>query len=87
MFEKPKIDEIKKYCKDRKNGVDSEAWFDFYESKGWMIGKNKMVNWQAAVRTWERKGNAPTQKRRDETNETLEKMKKWEKEREEFEKV
>ena len=27
---------------------------DFYASKGWMVGKNKMKDWKAAVRTWER---------------------------------
>ena len=27
-------------------------WLSFYESKGWMIGKNKMKNWKAAIRTW-----------------------------------
>lgn len=29
-----------------------EKWFDFYQGKGWMIGKNKMKDWKAAVRTW-----------------------------------
>ena len=30
----------------------SEKWFDYYESNGWLVGKNKMKNWRAAVRTW-----------------------------------
>jgi hypothetical protein len=37
--------------------VDANTWHDFYSSKGWMIGKNKMKDWEAAVRTWEHKGN------------------------------
>lgn len=51
---KPTLDEIKKYCIERNNNVDPSKWFDFYESKGWMIGKNKMKDWKAAVRTWEK---------------------------------
>jgi hypothetical protein len=53
-FIKPSIEEIKKYCLVRKNDICPEAFFDFYESNGWIIGKNKMEDWQAAVRNWER---------------------------------
>ena len=49
----PMIQEIISYCLDRKNGIDAQHFFDFYQSKGWMIGKNKMKDWKAAVRTWE----------------------------------
>ena len=54
-FKKPSIDQIKSYCKDRNNNIDAEAFIDFYESKDWKIGKNKMKDWKAAVRTWERR--------------------------------
>ena len=50
----PTPDEVKEYCKERNNGVDPEKWFDHYSARGWMIGKNKMKDWRAAVRTWER---------------------------------
>jgi hypothetical protein len=50
----PTLEDVSKYCLDRKNGVDPKKWFDHYEAKGWLIGKNKMVNWQAAIRTWEK---------------------------------
>lgn len=60
---KPSVEEIKQYCLDRNNGIDAEQFFDFYESKNWFVGKNKMKNWQAAVRTWEkRKQQNPTSK-------------------------
>ena len=60
---KPSVEEIKQYCLDRNNGIDAEQFFDFYESKNWYVGKNKMKNWQAAVRTWEkRKQQNPTSK-------------------------
>lgn len=54
-FVPPTYEEVKAYCDERKNHVDANKFIDFYESKGWMIGKNKMKNWQAAVRTWEQK--------------------------------
>lgn len=53
-FSSPSLDEIKKYCQERNNNVNPEAFFNFYESKGWMVGKNKMKDWKAAIRTWER---------------------------------
>ena len=56
-FVKPTIIDIKEYCKERKNNVDAETFFDFYESNGWKVGKNKMKNWKASVRTWEKSRN------------------------------
>lgn len=53
-FVKPSIEEVESYCKERQNGIDAQRFIDFYESKGWLIGKNKMKDWKAAVRTWER---------------------------------
>ena len=52
-FKKPKILDIESYCLERKNKIDAERFFNYYESKGWMVGKNKMKNWKAAVRNWE----------------------------------
>ena len=54
-FYPPTLDEVKQYCEERKNNIDPMAFIDFYSSKGWMIGKNRMEDWKAAVRTWERK--------------------------------
>lgn len=54
-FAPPSVKDVRAYCEERKNGVDPEAFVNFYESKGWMIGKNKMKDWKACVRTWERK--------------------------------
>ena len=52
-FIPPTVEEIREYCADRKNGIDAQTFMDFYASKGWMIGKNKMKDWKAAIRTWE----------------------------------
>ena len=54
-FKKPTIQDIEKYCKERNNGINAEAFYDFYESKGWWVGKNKMKDWKACVRTWEQR--------------------------------
>lgn len=53
-FIPPTVDEVAAYCRERKNDINAESFVDFYESKGWLIGKNKMKDWRAAVRTWER---------------------------------
>ena len=60
-FTPPTVDEVREYCLERNNGIDPEAFVDFYASKGWMVGKNHMKDWEAAVRTWEqkRKQSAP----------------------------
>ena len=53
LFKKPTLDEVKNYCILRKNNIEAESFIDFYESKNFMIGKNKMKDWKACVRTWE----------------------------------
>jgi len=52
-FSPPTIDEVKAYCRERNKGVDPERWYNHYTANGWMVGKNKMKDWKAAVRTWE----------------------------------
>ena len=55
-FVKPTLEEIKAFCDERKNSVDPQAFFDYYEKVGWVYGKNKIAikDWKACVRTWER---------------------------------
>jgi hypothetical protein len=50
----PTLDEVRAYCAERNNNVDPEKWYDHYSSNGWMVGRTKMKDWKAAVRTWER---------------------------------
>ncbi len=54
-FSPPSVEEVRAYCDERENGIDPEAFVDFYSSKNWMVGKNKMKDWKASVRTWERR--------------------------------
>lgn len=55
-FVAPTLDEVRAYCQERQNGVDAERFIDYYTSNGWQVGKNKMKDWKACVRTWERNG-------------------------------
>lgn len=59
-FLRPSVEEIKAYCDERGNGIDAEAFWSFYESKGWVVGKSPMKSWKAAMVTWEktRKGES-----------------------------
>jgi len=50
----PDIEWVRDYCKSRNNTIDPEIWYDFYQSKGWCVGKTKMKDWEASIRTWER---------------------------------
>lgn len=63
LFIPPDIEEVKEYCKERKNEIDPQKFLDFYQSKGWMVGKNKMKDWKACVRTWENNGNKIKEKK------------------------
>lgn len=54
-FTPPTVDEVRAYCMERRNGVDPEAFIDFYASKGWRVGNQPMKDWKACVRTWERR--------------------------------
>lgn len=62
-FVPPTFIEVKTYCDERMNGVDPQRFIDFYEAKGWYLGKNKIKNWKACVRTWEN-NNAKSNQRK-----------------------
>jgi hypothetical protein len=54
-FTIPSPDEVEAYCKERNNNISGSEFVDHYTSNGWMVGKNKMKDWKAAIRTWEQK--------------------------------
>ena len=56
-FSPPSVDDVRAYCAENGYGIDPERFVDFYKSNGWMVGKNHMKDWKAAVRSWERKEN------------------------------
>lgn len=55
-FKIPSLEEITIYCQQRKNEISPQTFIDHYISNGWMVGKNKMKDWKAAIRTWESRG-------------------------------
>ena len=57
-FIPPTVEEVREYCLERGNKIDPEYFVAFYESKGWMVGKNKMKNWKMAIITWEKNDNS-----------------------------
>lgn len=59
-FIPPTLEEIQTYVLEKNYNIDSERFFDFYQSKGWMVGKNKMKDWKAAVRNWNKTDNPKT---------------------------
>lgn len=73
-FEKPTIEQIQEYCIERNNGINAEAFYDFYESKNWYVGKNKMSDWKACVRTWEQRQQSKTKTSTDRMNEVFERF-------------
>lgn len=79
-FQKPTLEEVGEYCASRGNKIDAQYFIDYYESNGWKVGKNKMKDWKATVRTWERN---PYNKKKETQSEMLD---RWIKEAEEEEK-
>lgn len=67
-FYPPEVEEVRLYCQEKGYKVDPEQFVDYYCSNGWMVGKNKMKDWKAAVRSWNRKDEISgdrTEKRTD----------------------
>ena len=69
-FQKPTIEEIRQYCLEKGYNVDAEQFFNFYESKGWVVGKSPMKNWRAAVCTWNKREKDIPQRKRESRKES-----------------
>ena len=69
-FQKPTIEEIRQYCLEKGYNVDAEQFFNFYESKGWLVGKSPMKNWRAAVSTWNKREKEIPQRKRESRKES-----------------
>ena len=69
-FQKPTIEEIRQYCLGKGYNVDAEQFFNFYESKGWLVGKSPMKNWRAAVSTWNKREKEIPQRKRESRKES-----------------
>jgi hypothetical protein len=58
----PSLKLVQEYCSQRKNNINPQNFISFYQSKGWMIGNNKMKDWHAAINTWEIKNKTGNNK-------------------------
>lgn len=70
-FQKPSLSDVREYCIARNNDVDPEQFFNFYESKGWIVGKTPMKDWKAAVRTWEKREKEVAPRKREKRQESV----------------
>lgn len=52
VFQRPSVDDVVQYAQEKKIDIDAESFWNFYDSKGWMVGKNKMKNWRSCVGGW-----------------------------------
>ena len=85
-FQKPKIEDVEAYIKEKGMHFDANDFYDHYEAVGWMVGRNHMKDWKASCRTWENKRKSKSQeeeKTKEEpmpagmTREDWEKCEKW----------
>lgn len=67
-FSPPTLQEVQSYISEKGYSIDAEAFIAFYESKGWMVGKNKMKDWRMAIVTWSKRDNRPAAAKRSQTN-------------------
>lgn len=67
-FTPPSVEQVMEYCNHRQNGINAQSFIDFYQSKGWMVGKSKMKDWKASVRTWETNNKIRNEQNADKRN-------------------
>ena len=59
-FAPPTLENVSEYCREMGyTNVDAVCFINFYTSNGWMVGKNRMKDWKAAVRNWDRREKNP----------------------------
>ena len=56
-FIPPSRECVQKYISEQGYSVDADRFIDYYTANGWKVGKNRMKDWKAAVRNWERSNN------------------------------
>lgn len=54
----PTVEDVKSYCVERNNSIDPQHFIDYYQTRGWAIGKNKVKDWKACIRTWEKRNSS-----------------------------
>lgn len=70
-FSPPTVDDVRAYCSENRYTIDAQRFVDYYASNGWMVGKNRMKDWKATVRTWASRENSPAPARSAPNNPAL----------------
>lgn len=52
IFKAPSFEDLKSFCLENNLELNASDFINYYESNGWMVGKNKMKDWKATVRRW-----------------------------------
>lgn len=61
-FIKPMLTEVENYIEENNLNVNAQTWYDYYESNGFMVGRNHMKDWKACVRRWSNTNEKPKEK-------------------------
>lgn len=72
-FRPPTREELVEFCREKKLGLDVDHFLDFYQSKGWKVGKVPMKDWRAAARRAAREGWCPGPQQKARSHETCHK--------------
>lgn len=59
-FVPPSVEEVKAYIDEKGYSINPESFVDYYTSNGWHVGRNKMKDWKACVRSWNNRDKKPT---------------------------
>lgn len=59
LTQKPTVEEVAAYCRERGNSIDPQRFVDYYTANGWKVGRSSMKDWKAAVRNWEKNEKVP----------------------------
>lgn len=52
IFKAPSLEELNAFCLENNLELNASDFLNYYDSNGWMVGKNKMKDWKATVRRW-----------------------------------
>ena len=67
VFIKPTIQEVQDYMKQIEYNGDAEYFINYYQSKGWVVGKSKMKDWKSAIQTWKKNDKTFSNKTQQQT--------------------
>lgn len=65
VFLPPKYEEVESYCYEKGLNINPKHFVDYYEARGWMLGKNKIKDWKACIRTWVSRQNQTQNERKE----------------------